>query len=355
MSSEYILEVRGLKQYFGRGHFKAVDNVSFGVKKGEVFGIVGESGCGKTTCGRAIMRLSRITSGEIFYKGERITAGTLSLREELSERRSALAGLRKNGDPSYEKERERFVKFEAEQREKIQNARKDARRGKKAISDIQMIFQDPMSSLDPRMTVRSIVTEGLVIRGERDKKMLNERAIEALGKVGLPPPYADRFPHELSGGQRQRVGIARALIMKPEIIIADEPVSALDVSVQAQVINLLTDLKNELGLTIIFIAHDLSVVKYFSDRIMVMNSGRTMEIAGADELFEHPYHPYTKSLLSAIPLPDPIDEQGRKRMVYDPAKAHDYSKEQPALHEVSPGHMVLCSKPELERYLGEKQ
>ncbi len=352
MSEEYILEVKGLSQYFDRNRFKAVDNVSFGVKKGEVFGIVGESGCGKTTTGRAIMKLSKVTSGDVYYKSERITAGTLRLKEELSERRKALDALRKSGDASYNAERAKFAEFEAKQHEKIKAAEKDAKRGRKGLTGIQMIFQDPMSSLDPRMTVRAIVTEGLVIQGERDAKILNDRAVEALAKVGLPAAYADRFPHEMSGGQRQRVGIARAIVMKPDIIIADEPVSALDVSVQAQVINLLNDLKNEMGLTIIFIAHDLSVVKYFSDRIMVMNAGRTMEIADSDELFADPLHPYTKSLLSAIPLPDPIEEKKRRRIVYDPATCHDYSKEQPTLREVKPGHSVLCNTAEFERYTG---
>ena len=347
--SENILEVKGLKQYFGKNSFRAVDDVSFSVRKGEVFGIVGESGCGKTTTGRAIMKLSRITSGEIFFKGERINAGTLSYTEELAERRREFAELKKTADASkLAEEKKKLAQFESEQREKIKKAVYDRKHGGKDITGIQMIFQDPMSSLDPRMTVRSIISEGPVIRGERDKAALNKRVIEVLEKVGLPAAYADRFPHELSGGQRQRVGIARAVIMDPDIIIADEPVSALDVSVQAQVINLLGDLKKELGLTIIFIAHDLSVVKYFSDRIMVMNGGKAMEIAESDELFAHPTHPYTRSLLSAIPIPDPIAERERKRKLYKSSDTDDGEPRQ--LREVAEGHSVLCTEAELETY-----
>lgn len=200
-----------------------------------------------------------------------------------------------------------------------------------------MVFQDPIASLDPRMTVREIIAEGLKIRGIRNKEEINEKVYEVLEKVGLVKEHAGRYPHEFSGGQRQRIGVARAIIMRPELIIADEPISALDVSIQAQVINLLNDLRKELGLTIMFIAHDLSVVKYFSDRIAVMYFGNMVELADSDELFKHPLHPYTRSLLSAIPLPDPVYEKQRVRIVYNPLADHDYSVDKPTLREVSKG------------------
>ena len=213
-----------------------------------------------------------------------------------------------------------------------------------------MIFQDPIASLDPRMTVREIIAEGLVINGITDKDYINEKVYEILEMVGLVREHADRYPHEFSGGQRQRIGIARAVIMNPEMIIADEPVSALDVSVQAQVINLLNDLKQSMGLTILFIAHDLSVVKYFSDRIGVMYFGKMVELADSDELFKNPMHPYTKSLLSAIPLPDPIYEKKRTRVTYNPLVEHDYSVNKPSLREIVPGHFVYCNDEEEKKY-----
>lgn len=216
-----------------------------------------------------------------------------------------------------------------------------------------MIFQDPIGSLDPRMTVRDIIAEGLVIKGVRDKKYIDERVFELLERVGLVREHADRYPHEFSGGQRQRIGIARSVIMQPELIIADEPVSALDVSIQAQVINLLNELRNNLGISVLFIAHDLSVVKYFSDRIGVMYFGRMVELATSDELFAHPLHPYTKSLLSAIPLPDPEYEKGRKRIVYNPIAEHDYSVDLPTMREIEPGHFIHCNDAEYERYKAE--
>ena len=209
-----------------------------------------------------------------------------------------------------------------------------------------MIFQDPIASLDPRMTVREIIAEGLRIQGIRDPAYIDQKVFEMLERVGLVREHAGRYPNEFSSGQRQRIGIARAIVMNPELIIADEPVSALDVSIQAQVINLLNELREEMKLTILFIAHDLSVVKYFSDRIIVMYFGRIVEIAQADELFAHPLHPYTQSLLSAIPLPDPHDERQRRRTVYVPGGAKD--GEQPELREVAPGHLVSCTKAELE-------
>jgi oligopeptide transport system ATP-binding protein len=213
-----------------------------------------------------------------------------------------------------------------------------------------MIFQDPIASLDPRMTVRDIIAEGLVINGITDKEYINEKVYEILETVGLVREHADRYPHEFSGGQRQRIGIARAVIMQPEMIIADEPISALDVSIQAQVINLLNDLRERLGLTILFIAHDLSVVKYFSDRIGVMYFGKMVELADSDELFKNPLHPYTKSLLSAIPLPDPVYEKQRTRIHYNPIAEHDYSVSTPSFREITPGHFVYCNDAEEEKY-----
>ena len=220
-------------------------------------------------------------------------------------------------------------------------------------NEIQMIFQDPIASLDPRMTVRDIIAEGLIIRGIKDKEYIDQQVYKMLDLVGLVQEHASRYPHEFSGGQRQRIGIARAIIMNPKLIIADEPISALDVSIQAQVINLLNELSEKMGLTVLFIAHDLAVVKYISNRIAVMYFGKIVELATSDELFKHPLHPYTRSLLSAIPLPDPISEKNRKRIVYNPMLDHNYSVEQPTMREVSPGHFVLCNSEEFEKYQKE--
>ena len=216
-----------------------------------------------------------------------------------------------------------------------------------------MIFQDPIASLNPRMTVRDIIAEGLVIRGIKDKEYIDQQVYKILETVGLVQEHATRYPHEFSGGQRQRIGIARAVIMNPELIIADEPISALDVSIQAQVINLLHELSEKMGLTILFIAHDLAVVKYFSDRIAVMYFGKIVELATSDELFAHPFHPYTRALLSAIPLPDPVSEKNRTRIEYKPVLDHDYSKEGPTMREVYPGHFVLCNTEEFNKYRAE--
>ena len=216
-----------------------------------------------------------------------------------------------------------------------------------------MIFQDPIASLDPRMTVRETIAEGLVINGIRDQKYIDEKVYEILEMVGLVREHAGRYPHEFSGGQRQRIGIARAVIMNPDLLIADEPISALDVSIQAQVINLLNELRTRLGLTILFIAHDLSVVKYFSDRIGVMYFGKMVELASSDELFAHPLHPYTRSLLSAIPLPDPRSEKKRVRITYNSLAEHDYSVDKPSMREILPGHFVYCNDAEELKYKKE--
>ena len=383
--SEPLLRVEHLCQYFGPN--KAVDDVSFEIQKGEVFGLVGESGCGKTTTGRSIIKLYNITSGSIYFKGKRIAAGTKSYRDRIREarkeskdaspeRRSELeaeiAKLRgeirsarrdnEQCDKLYKDEltEEVRAKFEpllekasGEEQKKIRDEYNEALRVAKKqryITKIQMIFQDPIASLDPRMTVMDTIAEGLVIRGEKDRAVLEKKVYDILERVGLVREHANRYPHEFSGGQRQRIGVARAVVMEPELIIADEPVSALDVSIQAQVINLLNELRRDFGLTFLFIAHDLSVVKYFSDRIGVMYYGHLVELATSDELFAHPLHPYTQSLLSAIPLPDPLMEKKRKRLKYDPLAAHDYGDETPEMREVCPGHFVRCSLKEFEQY-----
>ncbi len=271
----------------------------------------------------------------------------------------------KNCDRMYAEKRVAEVKEKYEpmiekaspgQREKLQKEYQDElRKAKrtKLVTQIQMIFQDPIASLDPRLTVREIISEGLIIKGERDKEAIDKKVYEMLELVGLVREHASRYPHEFSGGQRQRIGVARSIIMNPEMIIADEPVSALDVSVQAQVINLLNELREKFGLTIMFVAHDLSVVKYFSDRIGVMYFGKLVELAPSDELFKNPLHPYTKSLLSAIPLPDPIYEKQRVRIVYNPLAEHDYSVDKPTLREIKPGHFIQCNNAEFEKYKKE--
>ncbi len=352
-----LLRVENLSQHFG--DLKAVDNVSFDIKKGEVFGLVGESGCGKTTTGRSIIKLYNITSGSIYFKGQRIGAGTLSYKnaikdakKKFKEEAEELKNSNDNDKSAILAEKRAALKsFIAEQKKQIASAKYDnAHVDRDLITRIQMIFQDPIASLDPRMTVREIISEGLVIKGMKDKEKIDEMVYQVLETVGLVREHAGRYPHEFSGGQRQRIGVARSVIMKPELIIADEPVSALDVSIQAQVINLLNDLRHDLGITILFVAHDLSVVKYFSDRIGVMYFGKMVELADSDELFKHPLHPYTRSLLSAIPLPDPDYEKNRKRLTYVPLRDHDYSVEQPTFREVSPNHFVLCSASEEAKY-----
>ena len=352
-NKEVLLSVKNLQQYFkmGKHELKAVDNVSFDIFKGEVFGLVGESGCGKTTTGRSIIRLYDITGGSVYYKGQRICAGTRSYKDAIKQARKDYAEKKIT--------KEELDKIVDENRAEIKAAQKDHNKWartkgeNKLTNEIQMIFQDPIASLDPRMTVRDIIAEGLIIRGVKDKEFIDQQVYKILETVGLVQEHASRYPHEFSGGQRQRIGIARAVIMNPELIIADEPISALDVSIQAQVINLLNELSEKMGLTILFIAHDLAVVKYFSNRIAVMYFGKIVELGTSDELFAHPFHPYTRSLLSAIPLPDPITEKNRKRITYNPMLDHDYSKEGPSLQEVYPGHFVYCNTEELERYRRE--
>ncbi len=388
--NEVLLKVDHLCQYFrmGRKDLKAVDDVSFEIKKGEAFGLVGESGCGKTTTGRSIIKLYDITSGNVYFKGQRVGAGTRSYKDAIKKARADLkagkitkeecadivsknkllirdakcdhkdvdkqhaaamvAALNKEYDEKFKEasgDPEKLKALKKEYANKLRVAKKS-----KLITQIQMIFQDPIASLDPRMTVRDIIAEGLIINGITDKEYINQKVYEILETVGLVREHADRYPHEFSGGQRQRIGIARAVIMQPEMIIADEPISALDVSIQAQVINLLNDLRDQLGLTILFIAHDLSVVKYFSDRIGVMYFGKMVELADSDELFKNPLHPYTRSLLSAIPLPDPIYEKQRTRVTYNPLEEHDYSVDTPSFREIAPGHFVHCNDAEEEKY-----
>ena len=474
---EVLLSVQHLEQFFklGNHQLKAVNDVSFDIYKGEVFGLVGESGCGKTTTGRSIIRLYDITGGSVYFREHRIAAGTRRYKEAIKvavkklkadvrelnaqrdeEKKNAGTGAdaaqidaryaelikakedackaeidkqnaeirrakydHKYCNREYAKAQQRAVdekysdrvplaakrllsviqneigkqreaalrkaltveekevidvKYSVllsnkeaelkavaegqinatvEEQKALLKEYNDARRlaGKDRITNkMQMIFQDPIASLDPRMTVREIIAEGLTIRGIRDRAYIDEQVYKVLDLVGLVPEHANRYPHEFSGGQRQRIGIARAIVLNPELIIADEPISALDVSIQAQVINLLNDLRERLGLTILFIAHDLSVVKYFSDRIAVMYFGNLVELTTSDELFAHPLHPYTRSLLSAIPLPDPHFEKQRKRITYNPLASHDYSEDKPTLREVAPGHFVHCNQAEFERY-----
>jgi len=340
IAQEDFLSVKNLKQYFrlkGRD-LKAVDDISFSIKKGEVLGLVGESGCGKTTTGRSIIRLYDNTGGDVFFMGKRIGVGA-------QEKKRAILAAQKAGNTT----------LANQLKQELQQATKDMKEaiGSGIMSKMQMIFQDPVSSLNPRMTIREIIAEGMTIRGIRDRALIKDKVQEALDMVGLVPEHAERYPHEFSGGQRQRIGIARAILLEPELIIADEPVSALDVSIQAQVINLLNDLRQRMGLTILFIAHDLSVVKYFSDRIAVMYYGKIVEMATADELFRCPLHPYTKALLSAIPRPNPLAEKKRKRLIYTPALAHDYTTDTPKLVEILPGHFVQCNSAELAAYKSE--
>jgi oligopeptide transport system ATP-binding protein len=306
--NEPLLRVDKLRVEFGSSaqkRFVAVKDVSFDIYKGETFGLVGESGSGKTTIGRSIVRINELSSGRILWKGRDI-GGRIS--KELDH---------------------------------------------EVVQKIQMIFQDPMASLNERAKVDYIVSEGLYnINGFSSEAERLAKVEKALMEVGLLPEFASRFPHEFSGGQRQRIGIARALIMEPELLVADEPISALDVSIRAQVLNLLSDLQKKKGLTYLFIAHDLSVVRFITDRIAVINKGDLVELAETEELFNHPLHPYTKALLSAIPVPDPRQEKRKKILIYNPA-CHDYRREEPSWQEVTPGHFVLANGEELTRYRDE--
>ena len=302
--TEKLVEIKDLEISFGEGRkkFVAVKNANFFINRGETFSLVGESGSGKTTIGRAIIGLNETSGGDILYNGEKI-----------------------NGKISHEKSRE-------------------------LIKKIQMIFQDPAASLNERATVDYIISEGLynfkLFKNEEERQA---KVRSMMTEVGLLAEHLTRFPHEFSGGQRQRIGIARALVMNPELVIADEPISALDVSVRAQVLNLLKRLQKELGLTYLFIAHDLSVVRFISDRIAVIHKGVIVEVAETEELFKNPLHPYTRSLLSAIPIPDPILERQKTLVVYDP-NMHDYSVDKPEMHEIKPGHFVWSNKAEFAKY-----
>ncbi|GKV68214.1 oligopeptide transport ATP-binding protein OppF [Sporosarcina sp. NCCP-2716] len=302
--ADVLLEVKNLKQYFNEGkpsEVRAIDDISFSINRGETFGLVGESGCGKSTTGRTIIRLYDATDGEVLFDGVNV------------------------------------------QDKKSKSANKEFNR------KMQMIFQDPYASLNPRMKVMDIIAEGIDVHGlAKSRKERRDRVIQLLETVGLNREHAERYPHEFSGGQRQRIGIARALAVDPEFIIADEPISALDVSIQAQVVNLLKELQEERGLTYLFIAHDLSMVKYISDRIGVMYFGKLVEMAPAEELYRNPMHAYTKSLLSAIPLPDPRYERTRVRTPYNP-KDHQYGAgDTVQFREIAPEHFVLCSDKEFE-------
>lgn len=458
-SREKILKVDNLKQHFitGSGKYKiynkAVDGVSFDIYRGEVFSLVGESGCGKTTTGRTIIRLYKPTDGEVFLHGKRIVAGYASIIEENKKLRKELKNKKKDfqnnlitieeynsfknetllkiksnkqeiaqrkkdqinrylplkeeiekdkevalknieelkiklndleesrikfkneifkqydelpsetSNETKEKIHAESLKKYREQRKKINLEKEQIKEeiikyhmsykeaGRSLMKKIQMIFQDPIDSLNPRMTVKEIIAEGLYINGIKNKQIVNEKVYEALKLVGLMPEHASHYPHEFSGGQRQRVGIARAIVCDPDIIVADEPISALDVSIQAQVINLLNDLKEQLGLTILFIAHDLSVVKYFSDRVAVMYFGHIVEIGDKTKIFDNPLHPYTKSLISSIPQPNPEYEKYRSEILkYNPA-IHNYTKDDVVeLREIEPNHMVRCSEKEFKEY-----
>ncbi|HDI1473587.1 TPA: ATP-binding cassette domain-containing protein [Staphylococcus aureus] len=298
-NDEVLLSIKNLKQYFNAGkknEVRAIENISFDIYKGETLGLVGESGCGKSTTGKSIIKLNDITSGEILYEGIDIQK------------------IRKRKD---------LLKFNKK---------------------IQMIFQDPYASLNPRLKVMDIVAEGIDIHHlTTDKRDRKKRVYDLLETVGLSKEHANRYPHEFSGGQRQRIGIARALAVEPEFIIADEPISALDVSIQAQVVNLLLKLQRERGITFLFIAHDLSMVKYISDRIAVMHFGKIVEIGPAEEIYQNPLHDYTKSLLSAIPQPDPESERSRKRFSYIDDEANNHLRQ---LHEIRPNHFVFSTEEE---------
>ena len=305
--SEKLVEIKDLEISFGEGKkkFVAVKNANFFINRGETFSLVGESGSGKTTIGRAIIGLNDTSKGDIIFDGKKI------------------------------------------------NGKKSRQESAEIVRKIQMIFQDPAASLNERATVDYIISEGLynyhLFENEEERVQKVKNIIQ---EVGLLAEHLTRYPHEFSGGQRQRIGIARALVMQPDFVIADEPISALDVSVRAQVLNLLKKFQKELGLTYLFIAHDLSVVRFISDRIAVIYKGVIVEVAETEELFNNPIHPYTQSLLSAVPIPDPILERKKVLKVYDPEQ-HDYSADKPEMVEIKPGHFVWANQKEVQKYKEE--
>jgi oligopeptide transport system ATP-binding protein len=463
MNDDVVLKVVNLKQHFktGVGKYKiynrAVDGVSFEVKKGEVFSLVGESGCGKTTTGRTLMKIYKPTDGEVFLLGKRIVAGTQGLERELKglprNLKKDILKIKEDQTISNEtkvekinelklqmKIRKEEVKLEIKQRkidqnqkyrpakEEVNQVRIEAEKRVVEIKDLikkaneeflafkssafietdslpkntpaeekhrvhnielteyrrkrleknqlveqynheiihnmtlpkfynrplsnemQMVFQDPIDSLNPRMNVKDIIAESLYINKIKNEKIIIDKVLEVLKLVGLHPNHIDHYPHEFSGGQRQRIGIARAIISEPKIIIADEPISALDVSIQAQVINLLNELRKELNLTIIFIAHDLSVVKFLSDKVAIMYFGKIVEMGSKEKVFNNPLHPYTHSLISSIPMPDPNYERERgKNSKYDP-RQHDYQTDLPSLREIETDHFVYANDKEFAEY-----
>ena len=300
---EKLVELKNVSVDFGTGRKKlrAVNEVSFDIYKGETFGLVGESGSGKTTIGRAIIRIHPTATGEIYFNGQKI------------------------------------------------NGKIDKQLDKDITRKIQMIFQDPMASLNERAKVDYIVSEGIYSDKSISKEERRRLVDESLDEVGLLPEFASRFPHEFSGGQRQRIGIARALIMKPEFVIADEPISALDVSIRAQVLNLMSELQKKRGLTYLFISHDLSVMRFICDRIAVIHKGKLVELCETEKLFEHPLHPYTRALLSAVPQPDPDSEKHKVLTTYDPS-IHNYTVDKPQWVEIEPEHFVLGNEKELAEY-----
>ncbi len=460
MNDDVILRVVDLKQHFKTGvgkykiYNKAVDGVTFDIKKGEVFSLVGESGCGKTTTGRTIMKIYKPTDGEVYLLGQRIVAGTLGLTEKnkelkrgLKEEKAAISKdevltseekaakitelaaevkeqiaankveikqRKKDQKSKYrpdpvqvekikeeaklktaefkvliQKENEDFIKFKKEKlaelggndlplkgQELLLEENKDYLKRKKLnkemlekynddinreltapkffnrplLNQMQMVFQDPIDSLNPRMSVKDIIAESLYINGIKNEKVVLDKVFEVLKLVGLQPNHIDHYPHEFSGGQRQRIGVARAIISEPKLIIADEPISALDVSIQAQIINLLNELREKLGLTILFIAHDLSVVKFLSDKVAIMYYGKIVEMGSKDKIFNRPLHPYTLSLISSIPMPDPKYEQERKTNIRYNPKQHDYSVNKPYLREIEPGHFIYANDQEFVEY-----
>ncbi|MCI5773198.1 MAG: ATP-binding cassette domain-containing protein [Erysipelotrichaceae bacterium] len=307
-NKEKILQIKDLEVTFdlgGKKKFTAVKNVNFDIFRGETFSLVGESGSGKTTIGRAIIRINPCSDGEILFEDKKISG-------------------------KIDKETEKMVK-----------------------RNIQMVFQDPAASLNERATIEYIIGEGLdnfhLYKDENDRQSKIDSALKA---VGLLPEHKSRYPHEFSGGQRQRVGIARAMVMEPKLLVADEPISALDVSIRAQVLNLIKKFQKEQGLTVVFIAHDLSVVRFISDRIAVIHKGRIVELAETEELFRNSLHPYTKSLLSAVPVPDPKIEKNKKLITYS-EDMHDYSVDKPSFHEIKPGHFIWANEAELAQYKKE--